>query len=145
MLYDNSSVGNVINYVYNRLPAEDKIFVPNNPIYTDNEVVRYVRVKNLAYIVLHDYSDRKFLKDHPIKGMSVSVASIDTSRGNGDVDYLLKNAIEDMGLMYYDSSRCMVAEINKSNSHAIRLFERNGFSLAAENDGMIYYILYTRS
>lgn len=144
MLYDNSSVGNTINYIYNKLPAEDKLFVPTNPIYTDNKAVRYVRVKNLSYLVLHDYSDKKYIDDHPFLGMNISIASIETSRGNGDTDYLLNNAVEDMGSMYDYGTRCMIAEIDKSNSHAIELFERNKFKLAADKEDTVYYIRYTR-
>lgn len=145
MLYDNSSVGNTINYIFNKLPAEDKLFVPSNPIYTDNDVVRYVRIKNLSYIVLHDYSDGRFTKYHPMNGMGISIASIETSRGKGDTDYLIKNAIADMREIYDYGSRCLVAEIDKRNSHAIDLFERNEFSLAMEDDDKVYYICYTRS
>lgn len=145
MIYANSTIETTVNYICDKLPAEDKLFIDPRPLARDNDQLRYVRIRRHSFIALHNYYGDKFLKDHPLGGLVVTIAAINGSRGNGDTDYLLKNAIADMRDMIDYESRCLVAEIHKNNEHAKDLFERNGFARTLEDDKKIYYLCYTRS
>lgn len=145
MIYANSSIETSINHTINELPDEDKRFIDDTPLMRDNDLIRYVRIRNQSFIILHDYNGDKFLNDHPLGGLVVTIASACSSRGNGDTDYLIQNAVSDMRCMFDHSSRCLVAEIHKDNVHAISLFERNGFTPGLEDFDKIYYLCYTRS
>ena len=144
MIYANSSIDTTSSYIFSKLSPVDRIYMKYNPLITDNNVLRYVRIKNDAFITLHDYYDDAYRDNHPFKGLVVNIAAIDSSRGNGDTDYLLKNAISDMRSMTDSHSDCIIAEIDPSNDHALNLFERNGFTPIGSDD-KIYYICYTRS
>lgn len=145
MLYANSSIETSINQTIRELPAEDKRFIDDKPLMRDNDLIRYVRVRNQAFIILHDYNGDKFIEDHRLGGLVVTIASVNSSRGNGDTDYLIKNAISDMRTMPDHNSRCLVAELHRDNVHAINLFRRNGFTPGLEDSEKIYYLCYTRS
>ena len=144
MLYSHSSVGNTINYVYKLLTPEDKLFVPRNPVLIDNEAIRYVRTRGMSYIVVHDYRSHKYKRYHPVSGLYVSVASVNSSRGNGSTDYLIRQAIDDIELID-DLNGCLIAEIDNRNSYSIELFKRNGFVPIFENGNDIYYSYYLES
>ena len=145
MIYANSSIETSINHTIRELPDEDRRFIDDTPLMRDNDLIRYVRIRNQSFIILHDYNGDEFLENHPLGGLVVTIASANSSRGNGDTDYLLQNAVSDMRAMFDYSSRCLVAEIHKDNVHAIDLFGRNGFTPGLEDSDKIYYLCYTRS
>lgn len=145
MLYANSSIETSVNHTLRELPDKDRIYITSHPLIKDNDRIRYVRVRNQSFIILHDYNGDKFIKDHPVGGLVVTIVATGSSRGNGDTDYLIQNAISDMRCMTDYNSRYLVAEIHRSNTHAMNLFDRNGFTPELDDSDKIYYICYTRS
>ena len=145
MIYANSSIETSINHTISELTDEDRRFIDDAPLMRDNDLIRYVRIRNQSFIILHDYNGDSYKGSHPLGGLVVTVASVNSSRGSGDTDYLIQNAVSDMRCMFDHSSRCLVAEVHKDNSHAIGLFERNGFTLGLEDSDKLYYLCYTRS
>ena len=145
MIYANSSIETSINHTIGELSAEDRRFIDDTPLMRDNDLIRYVRIRNQSFIILHDYNRNEYVDSHPLGGLVVTIASANGSRGNGDTDYLIQNAISDMGRMFDHSSRRLVAEIHRDNSHAVNLFERNEFALGLEDSDKLYYLCYTRS
>lgn len=139
MLYAHSSLGNAIQYIHRNLSPEDRMFLSGDPIYHDNGTLRYARVLKMAYLVLHDYSDGRYEREHPVRGLSVTVASFGSSRGMGHTDQLIQNAIEDVGLME-EVMPVLVAEIDPRNVRAIDLFQRNGFTHALDANDLSYYV-----
>ena len=145
MIYANSSIETSINHTIRELPDEDRRFIDDTPLMRDNDLIRYVRIRNQSFIILHDYNGDSYKGSHPLGGLVVTVASVNSSRGNGDTDYLIQNAVSDMRCMFDHSSRCLVAEVHKDNVHAINLFLRNEFTLGLEDSDKFYYHCYTRS
>ena len=144
MLYANSSLANAITYIYRNLPTSQSIFIEMNPLFKDNDNLRYVRVRRSSFITMHDYYDWSYRESHPAKGMVVTIAGLDYDDRDDDLDYLLRNAMSDARLMNDENSRYLVAEIDSSDSFRRNLFERNNFNLAFEMNDTRYYVFDSR-
>lgn len=145
MLYANSSISTAVDHVLQNLTPEEQLYLPYNPLVRDNDVIRYVRIKRLAFITMHDFKDKKYKEKHPIEGLVVTIAGLESSKKAGDLDFLIKHAISDARMMEDESSKFLVAEINKSDKEKQELFSRNGFKLIAENEETFFYSCSTRS
>lgn len=147
MIYaNNSSISTAINYIYNNLSANQLMFIDRNPLITDNDALRYVRIKNSSFLTMHDYYyDLKYRKSHPAKGLVVTIAGLDYADKDSDINYLLNNAVLDARSMDDENSRYLVAEINVLDTYKRDLFIEHNFKLSFDRNDTSYYICDTRS
>lgn len=145
MIYANSSISTAINYIYKNLPAEQLLFINKNPLIKDNNALRYVRIKNSSFLTMHDYYDLKYRKLHPVKGLVITVAGLDYSDRNNDIDYLINNAVLDARAMEDENSRYLVAEVNALDEYRRNLFINHNFKLSSDLNNVLYYVCDTRS
>ena len=120
--------------IHNSLSKKEKKYLGDTLI---SKYTKYINIKNDAYITLDDYGD-KYKNEHPYKGKIISIAASTKSRGTGDTDWLVKQAIKD------NPNSRLIAEIDSDNVHSSNLFTRNGFKQIDEFDGIKFYVYDSR-
>lgn len=122
--------------IHNSLSKKEKNYLGDTLI---SKYTKYINIKNDAYILLDDYGD-KYKSIHPYKGKIISIAASTKSRGTGDTDWLVKQAIKD------NPNTRLIAEIDSDNDYSSNLFIRNGFKLIDEDviNGIKFYVYDSR-
>ena len=120
--------------IHNSLSKKEKKYLGDMLI---SKYTKYINIKNDAYITLDDYGD-KYKNEHPYKGKIISIAASTKSRGTGDTDWLVKQAIKD------NPNSRLIAEIDSDNDHSINLFTRNGFKQINDVNGIKFYVYDSR-
>lgn len=122
--------------IHNSLSKKEKNYLGDMLI---SKYTKYINIKNDAYITLDDYGD-KYKSIHPYKGKIISIAASTKSRGTGDTDWLVKQAIKD------NPNTRLIAEIDSDNDYSSNLFIRNGFKLIDEDivNGIKFYVYDSR-
>lgn len=127
-----SGLRTMVDYVYDHLSDLERSLIGPNPL-SESDLVRYARVDGLSYVVVLDYRDERFRREHPVSGFVANVASVATSRGRGATDRLVGKMLEDV-------SGKIVAEVHVDNIHGKKLVERNGFKPCARRRDVLYYV-----
>lgn len=120
--------------IYNSLSKREKKYLGDMLI---SKYTKYINIKNDAYIALDDYGD-KYKNIHPYKGKIISIVASTKSRGTGDTDWLVRQAIKD------NPNSRLIAEIDFDNDHSNNLFIRNGFKQIDDVNGIKFYVYDSR-
>lgn len=119
----------IIREIHDSLSKDEKRFLGNMLV---SKYTKYVNVINNSYITMDDYGD-DYKKEHPYKGLIISIASSSADRGKGISDKLVKQAIKESG------NTRLIAEIDQDNHNSQNLFKRNGFLKIDSIDGIDFY------
>lgn len=118
--------------IVNSLDKQELDYICNDK-FIDSPYLIYRKIKDDSFIEVYYYS--KELKDeHPISGNNILIVSSPNSRGMGNADYLLKQALKECPGNFF------VYETDKTNKASIHLAQKNGFQLYKNIDDVLYYV-----